>query len=753
MKKEAVRCVTLLKSRRMFTARNLRLSRPIAGVGVLLAVACAGWVFFMSSPSAKADIVSGLIGHWMLDENSGTTTADSSGSGINGTLVQTGASPAWTSPGHDGSTSSLHFDGAGAQGAAANSVNLGNSATLDGLAQHTVSMWVKFDPGYVGAGGAWANLVGRNSSAAQWEYMVYVNNTGHVRAHIMQSNNVVKYFDSPAVMPTGQWIHIAQVADGSQLRLYINGTQVASVAYDGTAKSLPAANDYIGQDKRERTPLATIDDVRIYSRGLNAREIGCLANGCVTYKKDVNPKVTTITPGQTFTYTITAQNTGARPLTGLSFTDSLSDVADDATYQNDIAASLGTATYNTGTNKAQWSGNLAVGQTASITYSFTMNTPDTGNGVLKNGVVGTGVGANCTENPAVDPNCLAISPLPVLSSQKTLVSPASPKAGDTVQYQFVITNTGASGVSAANVADDLNGVLDDATYNNDAVATSGALSYNPTTRRLAWNGGLAAAGNAGDSVTVTYSVKINAATNLGDATLNNAIISSDCPNPAIFDSSNPGYEANCVTSTPVTAWSAIKTTTATNGIKPGATANYTITVTNTGAVNLTGGNAPALDDNLADVLDDAIFDNSTSQATSGTLTYTNPMLHWTGNLNSGQTATITYSAAVKPLGSLGNANLANAIGAGPMNCPVTPTTNSGDPSFSANCATLTSIDTTDPSVGSGTSAPTAGGSSGSGLANTGEDAWAYGSLAAALMLIGCGVAFYRKKIGGYGSHA
>lgn len=639
--------------------------------------------FIFLPPLAKADITENLLGHWNFDEGSGTTAADSSGNGNTGNLV---GNVTWV-PGHNGGTA-VQFDGIGAQSTASETVNVGIGTGLGAIPMHTLSAWVKFEPGYVG-GGQWANIIGR-TSGFNFPYMLYINASGRLRAHIMQSNGGVRLVDSAAAVPTGQWVHVMQMADGNRLRIFINGVEDPnSTTYDGTMANFPAANTYIGQDTREYVLKGAIDDARIYSRALTSDEISGLANGQVRYRKTVSPVVTTITPGQTFTYTVTVENTGGLDLTGLSFTDDLSDVVDDATYNNDVSASSGTASFN-GPDEISWSGNLNVGQTATITYSLTMNDPATGNGTLKNSIVGTGPGSNCTADPAVDPDCMSLSPLPVLSSQKTLVSPTNPNAGDMATYSFTITNTGAAGVSYVSAADDMSGMLDDATYNNDAVASSGNLEYDPVTKRLSWNGSLAASGNAGDSVTVTYTINVNGAdTILGDARLNNALITPDCPNPAIFDTSDPNYEANCVTSTPITAWTASKTRTTNGALQPGQTVDYTITVKNTGAVDLTGIDAPTVTDDMTDVVDDAVYNDDVS-ATTGTPTFSNPSLNWTGDLNAGQTAVITYSTTIKQQEELVNSTLVNTL-AGSMNCPAVPITDPNDPNFNADCAVITQI--------------------------------------------------------------
>ena len=79
-------------------------------------------------------------------------------------------------------------------------------------------------------------------------------------------------------------------------------------------------------------------------------------------------------------YTITVANSGQTPFNGATFTDGLGGVLDDASYDDDAAATAGTVTFTS--PSLTWTGNLAAGGTVTITYSVTVNGPDTGNHVL-----------------------------------------------------------------------------------------------------------------------------------------------------------------------------------------------------------------------------------------------------------------------------------------------------------------------------------------------------------------------------------
>lgn len=80
-----------------------------------------------------------------------------------------------------------------------------------------------------------------------------------------------------------------------------------------------------------------------------------------------------VAPGDKVTYTVTVTQEGTAPADA-EFDDDLGEVLDDATYNHDVEASIGTATFNNG--HILWSGTIPVGGEATVTYSVTVKKAD-----------------------------------------------------------------------------------------------------------------------------------------------------------------------------------------------------------------------------------------------------------------------------------------------------------------------------------------------------------------------------------------
>ena len=336
----------------------------------------------------------------------------------------------------------------------------------------------------------------------------------------------------------------------------------------------------------------------------------------------------TTAPGSVVTYTVTVTNSGQTPQAGATFTDPLAGVLDDAAYNNNAAATSGSVSF--ASPNLTWTGNLASGASATVTFSVTVNSPDTGNKILASTITSTTTGSNCAAGSG-DPPCTVTVPVAVLTiTNSSDVSTATP--GSVVRFTTVFTNSGQVPYTGITIATDITNVLDDAAPNGDQTATSGTLTL--TSTAISWTGSIP----VGGSVTVTGTVTVNTP-DTGNktmaSTLSTAAAGSNCP--------AGGTDPRCsVSVTVLTPALTIVTTTNATAAVPGQQITATVTVTDTGQTPYSGA---MVTDSLDGALDDAAY-NGDASATTGSVSYTAPVLTWTGDLAVGTSAVITYTMTV-----------------------------------------------------------------------------------------------------------
>lgn len=261
----------------------------------------------------------------------------------------------------------------------------------------------------------------------------------------------------------------------------------------------------------------------------------------------------------------------------------------------------------------------------------------------------------------IAPGCLAID--------KSSNATESSTVGDTVTYKVLAMNLGGTDFTAENpaiVSDDLSGVLDDATFNNDAEANrDGELEYSEP--RLTWTGPLA----AGEMVTLTYSVKL---TDGGDGVVRNVafegITAPDCAPPVDGRDEATGIPCAEVefpltpSVAPVGGIEVTKSADPESGttVADGKYVTYRLMFSNT--TTDTSADPIAVDyvDHLKDVLDDATFLEGSIESNSALVaTLVDDKITVVGSLVSGELAQITYTVIVKDHADQGNHLLANVV--------------------------------------------------------------------------------------------
>jgi hypothetical protein len=203
-----------------------------------------------------------LVGYWKFDEGSGTTAADSSGNGNNGTLKDYNTSnsdgnrpPQWVADGKYGNA--LYFDGV--DDCVTTISSTGSTSAV------TVEAWIK---------GATANSNAGLVFDTNWSYGIWIQNS-KIQGGIWNASNYQHTASSQVIPQTGIWYHIAMTYDMTTdhiVRLYVNGTLAANWTAIGPTK-IPNKVDVGGRNPNNWYFNGTIDEVRIYNRALSADEI------------------------------------------------------------------------------------------------------------------------------------------------------------------------------------------------------------------------------------------------------------------------------------------------------------------------------------------------------------------------------------------------------------------------------------------------------------------------------------------------
>jgi hypothetical protein len=224
--------------------------------------------------------VPALVAAFGFEDGAGTTAVDSSGDGLTGTL--NGAT--WVTTGKYGKA--LSFNGT------SNWVTVADNSLLHLTSAMTVEAWV-----YPTASATdWSTAVLKERGTTGLAYSLYAaDGAAKPPAGYIDKSGTDYNATGTSVLPLNTWTHLATTYNGSAIRLYVNGAQVASRSVSGTIASSTSPMRIGGNSVWGEYFKGLIDEVRVYNTALTQAQIQTDMNTPVVSGPDTTPPTVSVT--------------------------------------------------------------------------------------------------------------------------------------------------------------------------------------------------------------------------------------------------------------------------------------------------------------------------------------------------------------------------------------------------------------------------------------------------------------------------
>jgi len=283
-----------------------------------------------------------LVAYYSMDEGTGTTTKENVFGVLNMSLVTT---PTWVTNGkHFNATNNFDYAGAGC---------LRNTAfnNLDGLSQGTISFWL--------------NVTGTPNYAICNEGNCYILAVGHANPPgffiailqnlsiaVDKANNIggVQIVTGSKPISLGRFYHVVAVYDGTDTKVYINGTLSSSGTASANTFYPSGGLDLLGWSIPPRGATATMDEVAIWNRSLSADEVASLYNDGAGIFYTFGDTIPPETSQPIITPSTPKSNQDLQCNATLTDDSQISLTAYWKWYKNDVNYSSGSTSVTNGTN-------------------------------------------------------------------------------------------------------------------------------------------------------------------------------------------------------------------------------------------------------------------------------------------------------------------------------------------------------------------------------------------------------------------
>lgn len=260
-------------------------ARRAVTTAVAAVAVVSGSVTALASPAgalpvrsaASAAAAAKLVLHYDFEDVAGGTVRDSSGSGLNGTLLNPTAASAVTSV--DGSKALLLPGGASSSTTAAY-VAVPNGLFKD-LHATTISTWLKWSGG---DDFQWVYNLGKDLNTATFATPSFSGDST-TRSSIKPVNGSAEVgVPGTGKLRTNQWVNLVTTIDGSSITYYLNGVTLGTrAATIDLAKVMYSASNttsgFLGKPFWSGHPFlaGALDDFRVYDSAMTPAQVAALA--------------------------------------------------------------------------------------------------------------------------------------------------------------------------------------------------------------------------------------------------------------------------------------------------------------------------------------------------------------------------------------------------------------------------------------------------------------------------------------------
>jgi hypothetical protein len=207
----------------------------------------------------------GLVGHWKMNEGSGSKLIDSSGNGNNATIMNTSSGVVWVE-GKEGMAINLN-------GLLNRFATVPSNSSLNMTNAITITAWIRTI-------GLSAKRIISKGGPDGYELGVWDTGKIEFRINRESSGSTYRLFSNQNYPTDGTtWMHVAATFDGTKSQIFINGVLDNSATYAPTTIKTNTTEIQIGARSSINRWVGDLDEIKLYNRVLSAVEINTLVTG------------------------------------------------------------------------------------------------------------------------------------------------------------------------------------------------------------------------------------------------------------------------------------------------------------------------------------------------------------------------------------------------------------------------------------------------------------------------------------------